>query len=512
MEYKNITVAIRQRNPRESIDLGFALTRRWWASVELGTLACLLPSALIFYLALSSFPLIALAVFWWFKPFYDRLPLFILSRAFFGQKLSFELFAETPRFLGRHLLGDLSYRRFSPWRSYRLPVRLLEGLKGTAIRKRLSLITASGKLASAGLTIVCLLFEILLAYGLFILVHIFTDYGPVGESMEMLATDPGWISSALMYWLYVLSVAFIEPFYIGAGFSLYVNRRINLEGWDIELVFRRLAERVKRTGWPGPKTLVVPLVLLLFLSLGSRGWTQSAPDGETTKVVNPPAPAIEQIEVALREVLEHEEFGSVEQQTVWRPKWRRRGARDRRNRRNASLPFLSDVATWIARIAPWILSGGVLFLLIYLLVVSRGKRLALKRKTAADQQTNIRGIEQGSHEPEPDVLPENWLAAAANCWQEGDSRSALSLLYRGGVAYFSEAGIIDIPDSATEMEALSRVRQDLARGAGQPAAVFFEKATWAWLHQAYARQQVSRVDFDELYKLGVQLQEAQVEA
>ena len=143
MEYKNITVAIRQRNPRESIDLGFALTRRWWASVELGTLVCLLPSAFIFYLALSSYPLIAMAVFWWFKPFYDRLPLFILSRSLFGQKLSFELIAETPRILGRHLLGDLSYRRFSPWRSYGLPVRLLEGLNGSAVRKRLSQIVGT---------------------------------------------------------------------------------------------------------------------------------------------------------------------------------------------------------------------------------------------------------------------------------------------------------------------------------------------------------------------------------
>ena len=520
MEYDSITVAIRQRNPKESIDLGFALTRRWWASIELGTLACLLPSALIFYLALSSYPLIALAVFWWFKPFYDRLPLFIFSRAFFGQRLSFELIAETPRFLGRHLTGDLSYRRFSPWRSYRLPVRLLEGLKGSAaIRKRLALITASGKLAAGGLTIVCLLFELMLAYGLFILVHIFTDYAPIGESMSILATDPGRLNSALTYWLYVLSVAFIEPFYIGAGFSLYVNRRINLEGWDIELVFRRLAERVKRIGWPKPNTLVLPFVLLVFLSLGSRSWTQSAPDGETTNAVNPPAPTGEEIEVALHEVLQHKEFGIVEQQTVWRPRWRRREARDRRNPGDASLPFLSDVATWVARIAPWILSGAALFLFSYLLVVSRGKRLALKRKTAADRQTDSRGIGPGTHEPEPEVLPEDWLAAAASRWQEGDSRSALSLLYRGGLAYFSETGRIDIPDSSTEMEALSRVRQNLARGSEHPAAasferaaVFFEKATWAWLHQAYARQQLGQRDFNELYKLGTQLQEARVES
>ena len=38
---------------------------------------------------------------------------------------------------------------------------------------------------------------------------------------------------------YGASVAFLEPFYVAAGFGMYVNRRVALEAWDIEQEFRR---------------------------------------------------------------------------------------------------------------------------------------------------------------------------------------------------------------------------------------------------------------------------------
>ena len=37
---------------------------------------------------------------------------------------------------------------------------------------------------------------------------------------------------------YALVVLFLEPFYVAAGFALYLNRRAELEAWDIEQEFR----------------------------------------------------------------------------------------------------------------------------------------------------------------------------------------------------------------------------------------------------------------------------------
>ena len=38
---------------------------------------------------------------------------------------------------------------------------------------------------------------------------------------------------------YALVVLFLEPFFVAAGFAMYLNRRAELEAWDIEQEFRR---------------------------------------------------------------------------------------------------------------------------------------------------------------------------------------------------------------------------------------------------------------------------------
>jgi thiosulfate reductase cytochrome b subunit len=37
---------------------------------------------------------------------------------------------------------------------------------------------------------------------------------------------------------YVAVVLFLEPFYVASGFAMYLNRRAELEAWDIEQELR----------------------------------------------------------------------------------------------------------------------------------------------------------------------------------------------------------------------------------------------------------------------------------
>jgi hypothetical protein len=46
----------------------------------------------------------------------------------------------------------------------------------------------------------------------------------------------------------MLITLLIEPFYIAANFGLYINRRTQLEAWDIELSFRKMAARLSNKG------------------------------------------------------------------------------------------------------------------------------------------------------------------------------------------------------------------------------------------------------------------------
>ena len=58
-------------------------------------------------------------------------------------------------------------------------------------------------------------------------------------------------------------MAFIEPFYVGAGFGLYLNRRTQLEAWDLEIAFRRMRKRLEAVG----TTVLLALALCLPMAM-----------------------------------------------------------------------------------------------------------------------------------------------------------------------------------------------------------------------------------------------------
>jgi hypothetical protein len=65
---------------------------------------------------------------------------------------------------------------------------------------------------------------------------------PAGKApgmSEMLSAEvPGFLLLAVPV-AYATAVVFLEPFYVAAGFAMYLNRRAELEAWDIEQEFRR---------------------------------------------------------------------------------------------------------------------------------------------------------------------------------------------------------------------------------------------------------------------------------
>jgi hypothetical protein len=63
--------------------------------------------------------------------------------------------------------------------------------------------------------------------------------GNAPDFFEMIAGEgPGW-QPLVVAIAYAAAVLFLEPFYVAAGFTMYLNRRAELEAWDIEQEFRR---------------------------------------------------------------------------------------------------------------------------------------------------------------------------------------------------------------------------------------------------------------------------------
>src|SRR5690606_2016873 len=54
---------------------------------------------------------------------------------------------------------------------------------------------------------------------------------------------PAWAQFVLHAVAWIATSA-IEPFYVGAGFGLYLNRRTRIEAWDVEIALRRMRARL----------------------------------------------------------------------------------------------------------------------------------------------------------------------------------------------------------------------------------------------------------------------------
>ena len=133
MQLTEANVAIRPRTPWEAIDLGTQLARRHAPLLMAGWAAVTLPVFAVLSLLLWQHPSLALLLFWWLKPLYERLPLFILSRALFGETPSLgESLKAVPGLWRPQWFASLTWRRLSMTRSFDLPVQQLEGLDGNA--------------------------------------------------------------------------------------------------------------------------------------------------------------------------------------------------------------------------------------------------------------------------------------------------------------------------------------------------------------------------------------------
>ena len=132
------------------------------------------------------------------------------------------------------LLLSLTTRRLSPWRSFTQSVYQLEGLRYLASSKRVQQIRRGRTTPATLMTSAFSVTETVLTAALVSLIFWF----------EPGRADPNWTARLAELQLpiacaYALVVLFLEPFYVAAGFAMYLNRRAQLEAWDIEQELRR---------------------------------------------------------------------------------------------------------------------------------------------------------------------------------------------------------------------------------------------------------------------------------
>jgi hypothetical protein len=139
--------------------------------------------------------------------------------------------------LWSQLLLSLTTRRLSPWRSFTQPVYQLEGLPLLKARKRVLQIRRGRTSPAVLMTSAFGVAETVLTVAVTSLIFWFMP-GQLNPTAIFSPATSAFIELPMTF-AYAVVVLFLEPFYVGSGFAMYLNRRAQLEAWDIEQELRR---------------------------------------------------------------------------------------------------------------------------------------------------------------------------------------------------------------------------------------------------------------------------------
>ena len=239
MRVDGLAVRLRPRTPMEAADLGVRLCQSSARSVYHCYGLVALPVA---SMALASYELGAWLpplVLWCAKPWLDRTILFVLSRAAFGQTTTpSDVWNAQRQVWWSQLLFTWTVRRVSLWRSLTQPVYQLEGLSIGRARERVRQIRQRTMGSALMVTHAFSFAEAVLMLALVSLVFWLAPSGRTPGVSDVLSGRLTGFFSVTVSVAYALTVVFLEPFYVAAGFAMYLNRRAELEAWDIEQEFR----------------------------------------------------------------------------------------------------------------------------------------------------------------------------------------------------------------------------------------------------------------------------------
>ncbi len=478
MNLDKIQVNACLRSGWQAIDLGFLMARAWYRPLYL---AGAVPALIFFVPLLILFvedPFWAIFWLWWLKPFFERVPLYVASRKLFLDDPSYvDIRARARRLLTFDMLPLLLWRRLSLQRAFDAPVSVLEELKGRPRANRLRVL--HGKYSDVAISnqMVCFCFESIFAVGLVLMFLFFTPerfFIEVYDSFDELTLAGEWVFSLAGF----IAITLIMPFHSMAGFSLYLNRRIELEAWDIEINFRNLASRKRRAeglaAWP----LVIGFALALGLAAPAAVEAAQTLDRSSAREL-------------IEEVLAGEDYG--QQKTV--RSWRFKQGDEDEEEEDTIPQWLIDFFEWlersaeagegfdIASFALWlkfILIAGFILLALYLLKRFQGPLGSLVRRERAQAAPEVLfGLEVTA-----ESLPDNVTDEVRRLWRDKAYREAIGLLYRASLSRLIDRHELAFRDSHTEAECAALVGE---QGIDSLSA-FFNDLTRVWRRLAYGHQ------------------------
>ena len=516
MNLEALTLEVRPRTPWESMDLAVRLAVSHWRLLLSSWMVSVFPLFLIINLILlKEHPYWAFFLVWFLKPLYDRVPLFVLSRVIFSEKTTWkDVISAIPSFFKTGVFSSLTLYRLDPGRAFALPVRQLEGLNGKRRRQRMHTLGRNCNNREVLFFILCFHLESLVSWGLIgiLLMMLPVDMAMQGAETIFLNEEPGLLVNALSMGLYFLVMMIVETLYVSGGFVLYLNRRIILEGWDIELVFRKLSKRYslkkdQQKSTPlsagAGSSLQGNTLSIIIISLCSSVIFFSSFVPQNAQAIAQNASAVyEKIlpPVAIQP-LDPEESAKLIQQVMADPifnRFKKVEALEYIGKIDKDKDDLESTRSWLAdifetigktlayvfEIVLWVLALIAVFLLVkywHRLQLGWGRLFKAKEKPAQLPEM-LFGLDVRE-----ESLPDDVTAHAIALYKQQDYRASLALLYRAALAYLVKNYEFNLAKGATEGDCLALVTKKLSIPS-ELEIKYFVDLTRAWQLTAYAHR------------------------
>jgi len=495
---------LRRRSVWEAADSGVLLWRSNIAYLIPFYVAPVLIAAVALRLILpDNLRFVSYLALWWFKPLFERLALNVVSSRFFSGgsepplAVSSDLFQTyPPTRLGElckgiwqmrwGLSGDLLWRRFFPGRSASMPIRVLERSGGEQFRQRKRSLASGGLDFCVLVTFLCLVLEaVLLAGKVSFTIMILQVFFPQGidllwNNMEMV--------ELFIFAAFCFNYILVGSLYVCMGFGLYINSRVEVEGWDLQLLFQKFAAR------PGGRSAArrgagLALLLCLFLMLPQTAY------GDSQALPSPDPRHLEMLE----EILASPDFGEFSD--GWGIGFRPRTAREARREMPAfNMPNLENIRQAFG----YIVRG----MAILALAVFVGFAVVYWYRAYWKNQRTGGGVQSGRKNYAPlqfsTASPESLFACAEDFFRQGNQRQAWAACLAGCIAACSKYRRVSFPAAATEYGCLDLVRRKMPE-----EAAGFGELVRNWILFAYGGRHPADAAFEQALSYGRSLLQAQ---
>lgn len=500
MQLERLQLDLRPRPRAQALDLGLALLRAHAADTWRAWLALWLPVAALMMAATWYWPLYSMwfmTLAWWVRPLLERAPLYVLSREVFGEHVGWRTALRAwPRALRGGWFRLLTWwRPFMSGRGLYQPVWQLERASGATAGQRLRVLGRQGTgFAAWAFGIACSAFEFVLVFGVIGLLALFVSSEHTANPFALFVPSSTLTGDAREAFLaltmgaaYAVAVAIIGPVYVACTFALYLNRRANLEAWDIELTLRQIRPpHVPQVARATAGTLLAAVLCVAAL------WLPAPPAeaAEDTLVCDPPkvfvtatqpARSPDQDEAQRRVRAEVDALYATEDlrgykcESVWR-------LRDRAKPEKKKPDVPLKLPEWLALVVEAALIGTAVLLVGWFVWRYRDRLTWSSEGGGAAPATEVAGLDITEAS-----LPDDVAGHARAMWARSERRAALALLYRATLSRLVYQHGLDVPAGATEGDCLRAARAAHAAQRLDDAALGVTTGlTSLWLAAAYA--------------------------